>query len=729
MWDKSIISEIFSLNSDDKILEHDITDSTFDIIIFKNLYNQQISLFDRIDNFVNAYNKSLTHDKIYTDIFNNYWKSLLLSKYDFINIDPPKKDTILINILFNRNDKYKIDFSNLIKFLNEKEINQLCCDILEVGNYDIIKNTNLFELKEINKNKRLWKVFSSGQDNSNISLVKFFTNYPHEDFLQSTFSRDFIRQITINKENSESILNKLLKFINEIYESNKSYSYIEQTYLQRQKCISPKLLIGILNLLFIIAENNLYNKPINKDLIIDFKFNSKDKINIKLLKLIINGIKISLIPIITSKNVANTRNIEYLYLVSNISNYMNNFLTFYIDSNLYIDDELLNNILHFYHQQIQYTKNIIANNSIINLLINILGNNKDLSHKHNRYAISRLILDIDINHSMKHDYDIEFIKKNILYTHYDKIFEAYLNYFDDINHLELEDLSMNKDNIYLHYRDILEFMSDTIKNNFVDSDKYKVRIFKLVNKIVLNTTRLLDDIINLSKEFIEKSANRPWVSVRMINEHTNYVVNVLSTILKSLKHIYNISFQQKDKISIESYDDTSILHINNLLTSSLIFFKNNENAYHKYFKKTEIQNELIDYSVKSIELFLLNKYFKNILNYNSKEMYELNKYMDLSCINIQKYLEEENDTEIELPDEFIDQILCIPIKSPIMIPSIDIVFDETSIKSHILHEKVNPYTREYLDEDILQKYNNQEDIKAKIDEFKKKLQEYYENNK
>ncbi len=58
-----------------------------------------------------------------------------------------------------------------------------------------------------------------------------------------------------------------------------------------------------------------------------------------------------------------------------------------------------------------------------------------------------------------------------------------------------------------------------------------------------------------------------------------------------------------------------------------------------------------------------------------------------------------------------------------MIPNVELIFDKASIMSQIYHEKINPYTREFLDETILDEHNKNPDVINKINLFNKK---YYE---
>ncbi len=82
----------------------------------------------------------------------------------------------------------------------------------------------------------------------------------------------------------------------------------------------------------------------------------------------------------------------------------------------------------------------------------------------------------------------------------------------------------------------------------------------------------------------------------------------------------------------------------------------------------------------------------------------------------------------DVPEEFLDPLIYTLIKEPTMIPNVDLIFDKSSIMSQIYHEKINPYTREYLDEETLEKYNKEEQIVIKLKMFLDKFNKWRSAN-
>ena len=78
----------------------------------------------------------------------------------------------------------------------------------------------------------------------------------------------------------------------------------------------------------------------------------------------------------------------------------------------------------------------------------------------------------------------------------------------------------------------------------------------------------------------------------------------------------------------------------------------------------------------------------------------------------------------EVPDEFLDPIMGTIIKHPIMLPDSDIIMERDIIYRHVLAEKNNPFNRKELTINELESFNSNEEIKNKLNEFSKKLEDY-----
>ena len=86
-----------------------------------------------------------------------------------------------------------------------------------------------------------------------------------------------------------------------------------------------------------------------------------------------------------------------------------------------------------------------------------------------------------------------------------------------------------------------------------------------------------------------------------------------------------------------------------------------------------------------------------------------------------KFLSQE---ERDIPDEFCDPLMASEITNPVLLPGTETIMDKSVISRHLLTDLHNPFNRENLTMDELEKYNNQDNVKLKIEEFNKKKQDW-----
>jgi hypothetical protein len=106
-------------------------------------------------------------------------------------------------------------------------------------------------------------------------------------------------------------------------------------------------------------------------------------------------------------------------------------------------------------------------------------------------------------------------------------------------------------------------------------------------------------------------------------------------------------------------------------------------------------------------------------------------YLDYIPKFYQSFLDKnpEQASRMNLPDEFIDPILCMPIDNPVVIPGTNgLIMDKSSIEQQIETLGFNPYTRQKLTLEELNEFNSEEENKKLIEEFKVKLQQYYSSS-
>tara|TARA_B110000208_G_C11724433_1_gene413981 strand:+ start:200 stop:922 length:723 start_codon:yes stop_codon:yes gene_type:complete len=170
---------------------------------------------------------------------------------------------------------------------------------------------------------------------------------------------------------------------------------------------------------------------------------------------------------------------------------------------------------------------------------------------------------------------------------------------------------------------------------------------------------------------------------------------------------------------------------NNLIP--LNFNKTYENIFSTIFKDLE---KLIKKDV-FITTWATNKFFlnKETLITTQKEYGEL-MLTDFSLKEIidtlidkveKKSIELEKNIElytVDIPVEFVDPIMYIPIDNPIEIPSVEQFLNKYTIYNHLIFNETNPFTNERLTIIELEEYNLQQVVVDRVNIFKNNFKEW-----
>ena len=93
--------------------------------------------------------------------------------------------------------------------------------------------------------------------------------------------------------------------------------------------------------------------------------------------------------------------------------------------------------------------------------------------------------------------------------------------------------------------------------------------------------------------------------------------------------------------------------------------------------------------------------------------------------------EQLSKQKVIFTDEFLDPIMKIEIKDPILLPKCNNIMDKSVLEEMLLYNNMNPFTQEELYMDDVLKYNEEENSKNIIQNFLKKknifIQEYGNN--
>ena len=126
--------------------------------------------------------------------------------------------------------------------------------------------------------------------------------------------------------------------------------------------------------------------------------------------------------------------------------------------------------------------------------------------------------------------------------------------------------------------------------------------------------------------------------------------------------------------------------------------------------------------------------YLNDLKYNSKcknlkfgILCSVNYY--IKQLEFQK-AEQVSKQNVIFTDEFLDPIMKIEIKDPILLPKCNIIMDKSILEEMLVYSAVNPFTQDELYMEDILKYNQEETSKLQIQNFLKRKEEFireYEN--
>ena len=84
---------------------------------------------------------------------------------------------------------------------------------------------------------------------------------------------------------------------------------------------------------------------------------------------------------------------------------------------------------------------------------------------------------------------------------------------------------------------------------------------------------------------------------------------------------------------------------------------------------------------------------------------------------IESLEKEKEKYSCDIPVKFKDPILFQVIRDPIEIPEVKQILDKYTIMNHLTFSETNPFTNKELTKEDLLKYNNQPEVKIRIDKF------------
>jgi hypothetical protein len=282
--------------------------------------------------------------------------------------------------------------------------------------------------------------------------------------------------------------------------------------------------------------------------------------------------------------------------------------------------------------------------------------------------------------------------------------------FDDFINLYISELNKLFDSV-CEFKNKITISKLTRRINKLD--KYKINLSINLDKLY-NSYSILYYLIN--NNYYHNNSNfikKIWDLLSYwIDKSSNNRLFVLCTICNNLEDDKLINSESK-KI-IQGLYIQFFQNINNLIENNDFINYILENQYYYLEDSWNLTRELIG---------PLNINFR-INEYISVEKI-INKFQNI--IHSKKNIDEIYNSEI--PIEFLDPIMMIPIKEPLEIPETKYIVDKDTIMEYLSFNEINPFTRNELTKPDLEEYNNQNEVKERCIKFINDFNDWKNKNK
>ena len=675
---------------------------------------------------------------------------------------------ILKNVLFeNLNNIYFITFvNNLYKYKNKDYLLTYFKYLSEKEFFEFLSNINI--LPKYTRYELL-NILTKSTKIRNLLLKKSINGYNYDEIDINLFSLlKFKNDFDINDDNYVNIIKnylnddiskrQIMDYINDILDKNKLFGYTTFNISAINNLSSSVFLVLVLKIILIIFsnidKNNIFKNTTNtnkdfkstlrKEYIPDINDTEETKIYLmalKALRMIYNTNVLLYIELKDNNNVMMSlfdfqqRHIiqekikQYRELIfsRSLNKLLNELISYYMQDFLLINSDAIDTVIQYHFNMTKINKDYKYSKESIEYLYKLLSVPNEYCNHNYKFDILMLIFVIYENNQYLLA-DIDLLKGIILYYDENDIFKLHdgplAHKFYQISLKTLEKIISTSNSVNANNDNNKELsMNDLFLKFFYKINSHTISHLEFLNSVCTEIAKKLNDY-NL-ESFRTKC-------MTMIKE-------VMKSIDISLKVVNEIL--DKKLLNPEKFRGEIILCVITLAINVLKFFTNGKIAIYDVFNMNFEALNIMKLSLYILHKLRVNSNFTYLIQDYKKLIIESLPYIKFYDfeqnikIELKETLEKKNNNNNDndnyndndnkdIPDEFLDPLIYILIKDPIMIPNVDLIFDKTSIMSQIYHEKINPYTRDFLDESIIEVHNKKPEIITKITEFTNRLNKW-----
>ena len=331
--------------------------------------------------------------------------------------------------------------------------------------------------------------------------------------------------------------------------------------------------------------------------------------------------------------------------------------------------------------------------------------------------------------------NISYIKKEISIINSDIINIFYVNILNFYSELDnYDDYSKNDTKYKIIY--IIRLLTKNNKNN---DNIFTINFNSIIKNNNNKTIKFLNSIITDINFYLEelilylKNSDNYLLLIKTLYSILIETLNFMKFFLNN-KKFGNITFN--DEIWINFINSTN-LHIKNIIELDINIFHitNNYNLSEVCILLLDIYNifnninsvkftTLMSNDTRSFKINIFNKLIKLLLDNNKINQETFNEF-ELLFSEIKKL----NDIELKnnyhnIPEELCDPLVNSLFIEPVVLPTSQIIVDLLVIKRHLLVNNTDPFNRNVLTIEDIELYNQKPEIIEKINDLKKKIEEY-----
>lgn len=731
----------------------------FDITVndqedIKNLLDiYVIQKLSEIDNPINFFNDCFKREKILGIDFSESYVNKCFLNYILIDMEGNTIQSIVKNINESNLDLIEYFFKYIVEIKNLDIVNSFKFAYIGIpyGNERLSKLEILFKSKFIRENM-FQEIFKDGATNEMKGYFTLFNDIVSKGWDVNIDPIKPILDLFINDCESCS---KLVKLIQQHLNLNISYSYTQHQYINTNRCSSVKYVCFLVKVMLYIFEKIYTESQILSSLgRPNYELKDNDNLITQVIIVTLYAIKIGYIPLARIYHVIDKERqlfeeeidlnffndnllkkkmdieqrfnrINGIFKDKKFHNDILKFIEMVTEYDTFISDDVIHNINDFVIGCIIDNEMNTLPISIVNYILKTIYGNYG-ANKHERFAACTTLIVICDNLGYSFFTNLIIQNSDIITN----LFFTIVKFIIEVDHFEWTPLEFSH-KFYQEMLGVILYCSNKLNISMINKGEISRYISLLFHKITSKMNTLVTDMSDICRKLVERVA-KFGVDITYIRDECKHLIiqfikSLMSCILTLQKLIEN------NILDIKNLPIELILPFSAFSISLLTLLSNGKNPIYTVFQMNMETLDLMQELFKLINIGCNNDNFTESIKDNIsiiKEMVsriKLDYHLRKSLINYLGNIDKGSDLSDEFPEEFIDPILAIEIKNPVMIPKIDKIFDKGSIMSHLYYEETNPFTRDILTIKEFEEYNERDDVKNKIYEFIGKLTEYKTN--